>query len=245
MQHLCCKKVAIRVCLFLLPGMDQPDVERVILDKPFASNTTRDLSTPDLSIMNMTKAKKQRRNKSFEDTHSELIETAVCLIADKGAEALSIAALARAMGINRTTVYYHFDSREKLISEVKGWSSDQLAAAFRPDKSRLERMDHIYRFVLENPDLLKMLMDDFLSGGDIRKLYPPWDELVEGMREHFSGTRFEDAIDPEVFCVNLLTSAFVGPGVFKSSVCPDADTETVVERFKAETMRMLRSFDLV
>lgn len=169
---------------------------------------------------------------------------AVSLIAERGVEALSIAALAREVGINRTTVYYHFDSRETLISEVKAWSADQLAGAFRQDKSRHERMDHIYRFVLENPDLLKMLMDDFLSVGDIRALYPPWDDLVAGIREHFSGSELEDSIDPEVFCVNLLTSAFVGPGVFKSSVCPDADIETVIARFKAETMRMLKSYSL-
>ena len=88
-------------------------------------------------------AKKQRRNKAFADTHVELIETAVRLIAEKGVEALSMAALAREVGINRTTVYYHFDSKEALIEEVKAWSAGRLAEAFNPDKAPQARMDQI------------------------------------------------------------------------------------------------------
>lgn len=187
----------------------------------------------------------QRRNRCYDDTHRDMIETAVRLIADRGVDALSIAAIARAMGINRTTVYYHFDSRDMLINEVKAWSSAQLAEAFRPDRPRQERIEHIYRFVLENPELLRMWMDDFLSEGDIRKLYPYWDDLVEGIRQHFSGIESDDPVDPEVFCVNLLTSAFIGPRVYKNSVCPHLENEEVIARFKAESLRMLRSVSLL
>lgn len=186
----------------------------------------------------------QRRNKCFDETHRGMIKTSASLIAEKGIESLSIAALARAMGINRTTVYYHFDSREKLIDAVKTWSSDQLAQAFRQDMTREDRIEHIYHFVLDNPELIKLWLDDLMSVGDIRQLYPHWDELVNGIREHFLGSDLEGAIDPEVFCVNLLTSAFVGPRVFKHSVCPTADNEAVVQRFKAESMRMLASLSL-
>ncbi len=186
-----------------------------------------------------------RRNRGFEATHKEMLETAVKLIADKGVEAVSIAALARAMGINRTTVYYHFESKEKLIEAVKAWSSAQLAGAFEPERPRHERMEHIYRFVLENPQLLKMWIDDALNDGDIRRLYPHWDELVQGMHQHFSGTKSAQVIDPEVFCINLLTTAFISPRIFKSSVCPEADNEAVIERFKAESLRVLEGLALL
>lgn len=182
-----------------------------------------------------------KRNKGFEATHRKMIETAVKLISEKGVEAVSIAALARAMDVNRTTVYYHFDSREKLLEEVKDWSSEQLASAFEPEKPRQVRAEHIFRFVLENPELLKMWIDDALNDGDIRRLYPHWDELVAGMRESFSSETDAEDIDAEVFSINLLTMAFIGPRIFKASVCPEADNELVIERFKKETMRMLDS----
>ena len=47
----------------------------------------------------------RRRHKCFDDTHREIIETTVRLISEKGVDAVSMAAVARATGINRETVY--------------------------------------------------------------------------------------------------------------------------------------------
>jgi AcrR family transcriptional regulator len=182
----------------------------------------------------------QRRNKGFDDTHQEMIETAVRLISEKGTESLSIAAVARRMGINRTTVYYHFDSREALLKAVKVWSSAQLAKAVNPIAPQTERIDYIYRFVLENPELIKLWIEDFVSGGDIRNSYPAWDALVEGIRANTAADGSHEAVDAEVYCVILLTSAFIGPRVFKNSVRPDEDIDTVVRRFRKEQQRLLR-----
>jgi AcrR family transcriptional regulator len=63
-----------------------------------------------------------RRNKSYEATHQALIEASVRLISEKGVETLSVAGLARAVGMNRATVYYHFASREALLEAVSAWS---------------------------------------------------------------------------------------------------------------------------
>src|SRR4029453_8269445 len=96
----------------------------------------------------------QRRNKNFDQTHQQMIETAVRLLSEKGADALSLSEIARVMGINRTTVYYHFPSRDDLIAGVKAWSSEQLAKAYDPVAPQSERIDYITRFVLENPGLI-------------------------------------------------------------------------------------------
>jgi AcrR family transcriptional regulator len=189
--------------------------------------------------------KVQRRNKCFDDTHQEMIETAVRLISERGVDTLSMAALARAMGINRTTVYYHFNGRDALIEAVKDWSTEQLARPFSIDAPQQERVDYIIRFVLEHPDLIKLWIDDLLCVGDIRKSYPHWDALVEGIGSKLHAAGSEDAVDAEVYCVILLTSAIIGPRVFKNSVSPDADTESVVARFRGEQQRMLRYASLL
>lgn len=190
----------------------------------------------------MTKARNttQRRNKGFDETHQEMIETAVRMISEKGAEALSIAALARSMGVNRTTVYYHFESRDTLLAAVKSWSSAQLAKAMQLDSPQQERMDYITRFVLENPELIKLWIEDFISPGDIRDSYPSWDVLVSGMKKQFAEMFPDEQVDAEVYCVIMLTSAIIGPRVFQNSVRRDADTATVVARFRTEHQRMLR-----
>jgi AcrR family transcriptional regulator len=187
----------------------------------------------------------QRRHKCFDDTHRELIETAVRLISEKGVEALSIAALARAMGINRTTVYYHFEAREFLIDAVRAWSAEQLAKAFKTDASQQERVAYITRFVLENPDLIKLWIEDLISVGDIRTRYPQWDGLVEGISASFAAIDPNDPVDAEVYCVILLTGAIIGPRVFKNSVSAAENNDTVVKRFMAEWQRMLRQEGLL
>jgi AcrR family transcriptional regulator len=181
-----------------------------------------------------------RRNQNFTETHQLLIETAVRLISERGVEALSLVDLARVMQMNRSTVYYHFKNRKALIVAVKQWSSAQLAKGRDVDLPRSQRIDHISRFVLENPDVIKLFIDDFISVGDIRQRYPQWDELVRGMtsilRKNFPG----EVVDPEVYCVLILTGAFIGPRIFKNSVRPEQSTDAIVARFRSEQQRMLR-----
>lgn len=169
-----------------------------------------------------------------------LIETAVRLISESGVEALSLVELARVMKMNRSTVYYHFKNREALIVAVKKWSSAELTKGRDVDLPRSQRIDHINRFVLENPDVIKLFIDDFISVGDIRQRYPQWDDLVRGvgsiLRKNFPGQEG----DPEVYCVLMLTAAFIGPRVFKNSVRPDASIDSIVARFGKEQERMLR-----
>jgi AcrR family transcriptional regulator len=193
--------------------------------------------------MTLADAAAQKRNKGFEETHREMIETAVRLISEKGVEALSISALARATGVNRTTVYYHFENREALIAAVKAWSSEQLATAFRPVAPQQDRIDYITRFALENPELIKLWFEDFISPGDIRDRYPHWDALVAGVGANLAAQG--EQADPEVYCVMLLTSAFIGPRVFRNSVRPDQDIDSLVRRFRIEQQRLLKSGGLL
>src|SRR3978361_1919580 len=105
------------------------------------------------------------RNRNFDDTHRILIKKAVELISETGADAVSVSALARATRINRSTVYYHFDSREALISAVRKWSSEELAKGGSPNASRRNGIDHISSFVLRNPEIIKLWIDDYIAAG--------------------------------------------------------------------------------
>ena len=176
-----------------------------------------------------------RRNKTFEATHQALIEASVELISKKGVEALSVAGLARAVGMNRATVYYHFASREALLEAVSAWSSAQLTRGFAGEESQQERIDFVARFVLENPDLIKLWIDQFIAPGDIRSSYPKWDEFISASRPSGAAD-----VDVEVYCTFLLAGAIIGPRVFRNSVRPDLSEDEVVERFRAEQQRMLR-----
>lgn len=178
-----------------------------------------------------------RRNKSYDATHQMMIEASVRLISEKGVEALSITALARAVGLNRATVYYHFADREALLAAVSAWSSSQIVQGFTAERPQPERIDFVGRFVLENPDLLKLWIEKFISPGDIRENYLKWDEFVAA---NAASLKAAGDVDVEVYCTLMLVGAIIGPRVFQGSVRPDLDNEAVIERFRKEHQRMLR-----
>ncbi len=186
-----------------------------------------------------TKAQSRERNNGFLQTHQQLIEAATRLIADKGVDALSLAELARELKVNRTTIYYHFKNREQLISEVKQWASRQLTVGLDLKLSEQERIEFLTRFVLENNELIKLWIGDLLSGADIRQCYPAWDEFVEVMGSSYTLPGGGKLADPEVFCLNMLISAFITPGVFRSCVAPGASVDEIATRFAAEHKRRL------
>lgn len=185
------------------------------------------------------KAATQNRNRAFDESHRAMIETAVRLISEKGADALSIAGVAREMGIDRTTVYYHFESRDALLRAVSSWATEQLDKGMDLSVSELDRTRQISQFVVENPALIKLWIDRFVSGTDIRDCYSRWDELVAGVRQHFARERPDEQVDAEVYCVMLLCASIIGPRVFANSVEPGASADRVIERFFREEQRML------
>lgn len=185
------------------------------------------------------KIKANVRNKGFEATHQTIIESAIRLISTKGIEALSMAAISREAGVNRTTLYYHFADRDALITAVKEWSSQQLLRGFNQELPLIERTEHITRFVLENEEVVKLFIDDFLQPGDIRNRYPLWDDLVAGIRKDVS-SKSNEAPDAEIYSVIMLTAAFIAPRVFKNSVRPDLSLPEIVSRFTQEHLRVLK-----
>jgi AcrR family transcriptional regulator len=189
--------------------------------------------------MRETKASGQRRNKGFEATHDAIIQASVRLISEKGVEALSMAAVSRAVGINRTTLYYHFDSREALIAAVNLWSSEQLSRGLEPQVPQQDRIEFIARFVLDNAEIIKLWFEDFVSPGDIRDRYPQWDALVGSMAATMKGQGGEP-VDAEIYCTILLTAAFIAPRVYHLSVRPDLPVEEVAQRFRVEQQRVLQ-----
>jgi AcrR family transcriptional regulator len=186
-----------------------------------------------------------RRNKGFDQTHQELIETAVRLISERGIDALSISAVAREMGINRTTVYYHFDSREALLHAVANWATGQLSRGMDHNLSRPERIAHISRFVLENPELIKLWIEDFVSGPDIRDSYSCWDALVQGTQQQLAEENPGEEIDAEIYCVMLLSASIIGPRVYRNAINPDATNEEIIAKFVREHQRVLGRDGLV
>ena len=190
-------------------------------------------------MMQKARNASRKRNRGFEETHQALIATAVRLLSEKGIEALSVSALAREVGLNRTTIYYHFPDRDSMVRAVKDWSNQQLARGMETDAPQGERMAHIVNFVMDNPQLMTLWIDDFIAPGDIRDRYSRWDEFVAGLQRSLALSNPDGNFDAEVYAVMMLAGMIIGPRVFHNSIAPGSDKAAVSARFMLEMRRQL------
>ncbi|TCM15052.1 TetR family transcriptional regulator [Novosphingobium sp. PhB165] len=192
-----------------------------------------------------TSRQSRRRNKGFEETHLVLIETAVKLVSAKGMEALSLSEVAREAGVNRTTIYYHFADREALINAIRKWSAQQLTAVLSSTDTAEHRGRSVIRYVLENPEVVALWTEDFLSPGRISDRYAMFDGLTEELRVHFETEPMAEGLDAEVFATFMLTWVLAGARVYRNSVQPEASLDEAVERLTGTHMAILRLCGLV
>ncbi len=190
-------------------------------------------------MMQKARNASRKRNRGFEETHQALIATAVRLLSEKGIEALSVSALAREAGLNRTTIYYHFPDRDSMVRAVKDWSNQQLARGMETDAPQGERMAHIVNFVMDNPQLMTLWIDDFIAPGDIRDRYSRWDEFVAGLQRSLALSNPDGNFDAEVYAVMMLAGMIIGPRVFHNSIAPGSDKAAINARFMLEMRRQL------
>ena len=78
----------------------------------------------------MSKAKpRERRRRDPEGTRTAILDAAQSILAEDGAEALSVSRVANLAGVNRGTAYQHFLAKEDLIEATMERVSHQLLDA--------------------------------------------------------------------------------------------------------------------
>lgn len=192
----------------------------------------------------------QRRNRNYEETHRQLVERAVALIGRDGVEALTVATLARDTRMNRSTVYYHFDSRETLLVAAKEWFGAKLSEMMVAPGDSQAWLEKAVQFGLANPQLMHEWVMDLVNNAPISRNFPRWDDLVElasrspQVVRHEEGKGGPGAIAPhdaEVWATVLLASVLMAPRLFRVAVQPDQDVGLVARHYALVLRRMLQS----
>lgn len=110
----------------------------------------------------------QRRARQRADTREEILEAARELVNRRGATALTMRAVAEAVGYSPAALYEYFDSKNDILealyfrgAEGLDGRTRQILAAVGPHASLLERMGlaaRAYRgYALEHPDLYRLI----------------------------------------------------------------------------------------
>jgi AcrR family transcriptional regulator len=195
----------------------------------------------------------QRRNRNFAETHRQLIERAINLIAQNGLETLSVASLARDAGMNRSTVYYHFDSRESLIAAIKGWIGGRIGDLLLGTGDIEERLEETINFALMRPEAVRLWVEDLVERGSLVMRFPKWELLVTQMGQRLQNNGLgsglgifsfsDDRHDAEVWSTILLAATLMAPRLYQFSLRPEEDRQRIARRYARALARFLRGFE--
>jgi AcrR family transcriptional regulator len=84
-------------------------------------------------------------------------------MAERGPESLTVSAVAHAAGINRTTAYQHFRTRDELVRAVTDESIAAVAAFLEAQRPIVEHIDEIAGYFVEHPELARLALHWLLS----------------------------------------------------------------------------------
>ena len=192
------------------------------------------------NLTDMTREpRKKQRIRNPTQTRAKLLQATVDLVADKGADTLSLKEAALRANLSRGVAYQHFKDRDHLLSEAKSWIAARLAEGLRQVGAvpMEERTRYGARVVLKNREAAKLLVADALAGRDLGASHPLYKLVRKTLKEFVASGAGRDDIDLEVLTYIMLgTSATI---LMLGEAVRGADNDTLADRFAAEWSRIL------
>ncbi len=160
-----------------------------------------------------------------------LLAAACKLFAESGPEALSVVAVAKLAGLNRSTAYQHFRSREELIQAVGGVFAKHVREMLRERRSFGEHVDFFVHYFRDRPDIARLWMFQLLAGQGAT--VAGWDDYFGSLQRLAESPKSQSGIDAEMLGLIGMASALVWSLMARQR----SDTE---EEARAETQRFAR-----
>src|SRR5262245_63158775 len=121
--------------------------------------------------MNSIDIAKPRPRQSGEARQQQIVETVLYLVAEHGADGVSVQAIADRIGLTQPAVFRHYPSKEAIWVAVMTWLEEQLGAIHQAadasfGESPLTILKHMFtqhvRMVERHPALAKIFFSDHL-----------------------------------------------------------------------------------
>jgi AcrR family transcriptional regulator len=183
------------------------------------------------------KPKKISRNPSL--TRSKLLIAAVDVIAEKGAEALTLKEAAEVAQVSRAVAYHHFKDRDHLVSEAQAWITDMMVE-FVSDVGGGSLEEKVYqstKLVLNNLEASKLVLMEAVTGKGFKRNHPLYRILRKTLTNFIESGEVAEDLDVEVLSLILLgsASAMILLGMYNKRI----STDVLAQRFTKEWTRLL------
>jgi AcrR family transcriptional regulator len=181
-------------------------------------------------------APRRQRRSDFQHTRERIVEAARRLIGERGPESLTVSAVAHAAGINRTTAYQHFRTRDELARAVTEELIEEVGAYLATRRPIVEHIDAVAGYFVEHPELARLAIYWLLSETPIPRA--GMELFHQETRRIIEDGGARDDADPEMLGHLMMGVAVLWP-LHARIEFEDADAR------RAATARLTREFKRV
>jgi AcrR family transcriptional regulator len=189
----------------------------------------------------MTSAAKVRsiaRRRDPETTYQEILDAAETLMAERGPEGLTVSEVAHRAGVNRTTAYQHFRTRDQVIEAVTARLSQEVGRILESDLSLGDRIDHMVKLHLDRPEIARLWLFQILSDAPLPH-DRSWERYLRGLNALAASEKSEDGIDAEMLGCILLGATLVWSVLARRGPKGADGAVEATARFTREVKRLL------
>jgi len=177
------------------------------------------------------------RRSDFQRTRARIVSAARQLMGERGPESLTVSAVAHAAGINRTTAYQHFRTRDELVSAVTDELIREVGAFLASQHPMIEHIDAIIDYFFAHPELARLAIHWLMSDSPIPRAGM---ELFRNETRQAVAESGHDDADPEMLGHLMASVAVLWPLSARIQFeDPDA-RRAATARLTRELKRLLR-----
>lgn len=171
-----------------------------------------------------------------QQNRATLLEAARDLVSESGPEALTVSAVARRAGLNRSTAYQHFRDRQELVEAVGNGFARDLHRMFSEPREFGAQVDFFVDTFQEQPDIARIWLFRLLSGENVGGR--GWKGYVAAFERLAKSPRSQDGIDAEMLATIAMTSAMVWSLMSRARGGSPRSQRSETSRFAREFKRL-------
>ena len=165
-----------------------------------------------------------------------LVAAARHLFAERGPDGLTIVEVAKSAGLNRSTAYQHFASREELTQAVAEDFALELRELLQEPRSVAGQIDFFVHYFQQHSDIARLWMFHLLSGQSRPR--EGWGDYIGSLEKMAKSPHSLPGIDAEMLGTIGLTSALVWSVMSRQHRGGEKAALAETDRFAAELGRL-------
>ena len=186
----------------------------------------------------MTDAVVRPLRRDARENAARILLSARELLSERGPEGLTVSEVAHRAGVNRTTAYQHFRTRDELVGAVLAEIGHEITALLQEPRPIGGLIDSMLDFYVDQPEIARLWMYWLLADAPLESR-EVWNEFLGRLQNLVDSPMGEDNVDAEMLG-HILVSAF---SVWSIRVRQETENETeareATRRYARELKRLL------